>query len=77
VLYPLSYEGGPGRVTGRPFVEEALMLHDSGYRMWFDLAMEDAEARREASLTPCVADPVSSRMTHAIAIQASLDGERR
>jgi hypothetical protein len=52
VLYPLSYEGGPGRVTGRPFVEEALMLHDTWYRMWFDLAMEDAEARRKASLTP-------------------------
>jgi hypothetical protein len=50
VLYPLSYEGRSGRVTGGPFVEEALMLDDTGNRMWFDLAMEDAQARREASL---------------------------
>jgi hypothetical protein len=49
VLYPLSYEGRPGRVTA--FVEEALMPNDTRNGMWFDLAMEDAEARREASLT--------------------------
>jgi len=47
----LSYEGQPGRVTGRPLVEEALMLGDTGSSMWFDPAMEVDEARRQAGLT--------------------------
>ena len=70
MLYPLSYEGGPGRVTA--FVAEALILDDTGNCMWFDLANGGCRGASGG-----VADPVSSWMTDAIATQSSLDGERR
>jgi hypothetical protein len=40
VLYPLSYEGRERRgYPAGPFVEEALMLSDTGGRLWFDAGM--------------------------------------